>query len=98
MKSTSKLFQSALAAFALLTIALTGGCSKKVAVDTAKLEYAFQSAEPATQTSVTEAIDAIDKADYSAALEKLKKVSVDPKLNADQKSNVTAVIQQLDKH
>ncbi len=91
-------FRCGLAALALLTVALTPGCSKKIAVDTVKLEYAFQSAEPATQTTVTEAVEAIDKANYSAALEKLKKVAADPKLTAEQKSNVNDVIQQIEKH
>jgi hypothetical protein len=98
MKSTLKWFRCGLTAIALLTVALTTGCSKKIAVDTVKLDYAFQSAEAGTQSSVNEAIVAIDNAKYSEALEKLKKVAADPKLTAEQKSNVNDVIAQLEKH
>src|SRR5437016_4755337 len=78
-----------------LTLAGSSGCSKKLAVDTVKLEYSFQGADPATQTTVTEAVESIDKADYSGALEKLKKVSGDPKLTAEQKTAVSGVMAQI---
>lgn len=73
------------------------GCSKKITVDTVKLDYAFQSADQTNQTTVNEAIEAIDKADYSSATEKLKKVAADPKLTAEQKTAVSGVIEQLEK-
>jgi hypothetical protein len=82
----------------LLAVTATTGCSKKIAVDTSKLDYSFQTADQTNQTAVTEAIEAIDKAEYSTATEKLKKVAADPSLNADQKSAVNGVLQQLEKH
>jgi len=91
-------YLSVLTGVLLLTLAGASGCSKKIAVDTVKLEYSFQAADPATQTTVTEAVEAIDKADYNGALEKLKKVSADPKLTADQKTAVGGVIAQIEKH
>ena len=82
----------------LMAVSLTTGCSKKVAVDTVKLEYSFQVADQTNQTAVTEAIEAIDKADYTGAAEKLKKVAADPKLTAEQKTAVNGVLGQLEKH
>jgi len=82
----------------LLAAAASTGCSKKITVDTVKLDYAFQSADQPIQTSVNEAIDGIEKADYNGALEKLKKVSAEPKLTAEQKTAVNGVIAQLEKH
>jgi hypothetical protein len=82
----------------LFAIAGLTGCSKKVTVDTVKLDYAFQSADQTNQTTVNEAIEAIEKADYSSATDKLKKVAADPKLSADQKTAVTGVLGQLEKH
>lgn len=79
-----------------VTAGLTG-CSKKISVDTVKLDYAFQSADETNQTTVNEAIEAIEKTDYSAAAEKLKKVAADPKLTAEQKTAVSGVIEQLEK-
>jgi hypothetical protein len=81
----------------LLAFSATTGCSKKVAVDTVKLEYSFQAADQSIQTTVNEAVEAIDKADYTGAVEKLKKVSVDPKLTAEQKTAVDGVLAQLEK-
>jgi hypothetical protein len=81
----------------LLALSATTGCSKKVAVDTVKLEYSFQTAEQSIQTTVNEAMEAIDKADYSGAVEKLKIVSADPKLTAEQKTAVNGVLAQLEK-
>jgi hypothetical protein len=81
----------------LLAVSLSTGCGKKVTVDTTKLDYAFQSADQTNQDAVNQAIDAIDKADYAGALDKLKKVAAAPKLSADQKTAVADVIQQLSK-
>ena len=94
---TTKLLVGALLTFLLLAITTTSGCSKKVAVDTVKLEYSFQTADQNTQATVTEAIDAIDKANYSEAVEKLKRVSADRKLTPEQKTAVSGVLAQLEK-
>lgn len=99
MKPTPR-FQFVLCAAALalfLAFAQTG-CSKKIAVDTVKLEYSFQSADPTNLTEVTQAIEAIEKAEYSSALAKLQKVSADPKLTAEQKTAVADVVKQLEQH
>ena len=80
----------------LLAFSFTMGCSKKIEVDTVNLEYSFQTADDKTQETVTEAIEAIDQGQYSAALEKLKTVATDPNLTPEQKTNVTSVIAQLE--
>jgi hypothetical protein len=98
MSAKTKISLCSLAAVLLLAVAGTSGCGKKVTVDTVKLEYSFQSADPTNQTAVTQAIDAIEKADFASASDKLKKVSADPKLTAEQKTAVADVIQQLEKH
>src|SRR3954469_11897568 len=97
LSATMKKLWFGLTAGLLVSIAALTGCSKKVPVDTVKLEYSFQTADAATQTSVTEAVEAIDKADYAAALEKLKKAQADPKLTAEQKTALAGVIDQLEK-
>lgn len=49
------------------------GCSKKAAsVDTAKLQAAFESAEPAAKAAVDTAVSAIKSADYSGAVTQLQ--------------------------
>src|SRR5690349_20186086 len=93
-----KCFSSFLVLTCLLAVLGMTGCSKKINVDTVKLEYSFQTADQATQTTVTEAIEAIEKADYTGASDKLKKVSADPKLTAEQKTAVNGVIDQLANH
>jgi hypothetical protein len=98
LSTITKTFWCLVATAMVLTVASTTGCSKKVTVDTVKLEYSFQSADAATQGTVTEAIEAIDKAEYPSAVEKLKKVAADPKLTAEQKTTVNDVLQQLEKH
>src|ERR1051325_10955265 len=95
---TMKYLLSSVILILLLAVSVTTGCSKKVTVDTVKLEYSFQTADQTNQTIVTEAIEAIDKADYPGAVEKLNKVAADPKLTAEQKTAVSVVLQQLEKH
>ena len=98
MKSIAKSILCAVTLVLLLAVSASTGCTKKIPVDTTKLDYSFQTADQPLQTSVSEAIEAIEKKNYSDALEKLKKVAADPKLNAEQKSNVTQVIETLEKH
>ena len=93
-----KSFFAALPLTLALAIILAAGCSKKIAVDTSKLDYSFQTADPVVQSNVTAAVEAIDKAEYPAALEKLKTVAANPKLTPDQKAAVDGVVQQLEKH
>jgi hypothetical protein len=81
----------------LVSVSAITGCGKKLTINTVNLEYSFQSASESTQATITEAVEAIEKADYSAALEKLKKVEADPKLTAEQKTAVGGVIGQLEK-
>ncbi len=97
MKLTFKSLLACLTALVFLLVAGSTGCSKKIAVDTVQLEYSFQTADSTTQSTVTEAITAIEKADYSGAAEKLKKVAADPKLTAEQKTAVNGVLQQIEK-
>jgi outer membrane protein assembly factor BamD (BamD/ComL family) len=92
-----KLFSSLLAVSLILAFSLSTGCSKKIEVDTVNLEYSFQTADDATQTTVNDALTAIDNANYDVAAEKLKAVAADPKLTPEQKTAVTDVVQQLEK-
>jgi outer membrane protein assembly factor BamD (BamD/ComL family) len=92
-----KLFSSLLAVALILSFSLSTGCSRRIEVDTVKLEYSFQTADDATQVTVNEAMDAIESANYSAAAEKLRAVAADPKLTPEQKEAVTGVLQQLEK-
>src|SRR5690242_1683494 len=94
---TMQRFWSGLTMVMLLALSLTTGCGKKVSIDTSKLDYSFQTADQTTQSAVTEAVEAIDKADYPGATEKLKKVAANPKLTAEQKTAVDGVLQQLEK-
>ena len=82
--------------FLLASLAMTG-CAKKIAVDTVKLEYSFQTADESTQPTVTSPIESIEKAYYAGALHILKKVAADPKTTADQKTAVNGVIAQIEK-
>ena len=65
-------------------------------VDTVNLEYSFQTAEDETLNKVTQAIEAIEKAEYAAALEQLKQVSADTNLTEEQKTAVTEVMAKLE--
>jgi hypothetical protein len=96
LRATMQWIGCSLATAVLLTGGLTG-CSKKVAVDTVKLEYSFQGADATNSAAVTQAIEAIDKGDSGAALTTLQKVAADPKLTAEQKTAVNDVVQQLQK-
>ena len=80
----------------LLAISTSVGCSKKIEVDTVNLEYSFQTAEDETLNKVTQAIEAIEKAEYAAALEQLKQVSADTNLTEEQKTAVTEVMAKLE--
>lgn len=80
----------------LLAISTAVGCSKKIEVDTVNLEYSFQTAEDETLNKVTQAIEAIEKAEYAAALEQLKQVSADTNLTEEQKTAVTEVMAKLE--
>lgn len=79
----------------LLAISAATGCGKKIEVDTVNLEYSFQTADETNMNTVTEAIEAIEKAEYNTALEKLKTVSADTNLTAEQKTAVNDVIAKL---
>jgi hypothetical protein len=96
MNSIAKTVLSSLCLALLLSFG--AGCSKKVSIDTSKLDYSFQTAEPAAQTTANEAIEAVEKADYTTAAAKLKSLSANPKLTADQKSAITNVLAQLENH
>ncbi len=78
------------------TSMMMAGCSKKIPVDTVKLQY-IEAADKNTQSAINDAVEAADKANYTVALEKLKTAAADPKLTADQKSTINDVIQQLEK-
>ena len=79
----------------LLAISGSAGCSKKINVDTTQLDY-IQPANEATQKALTDGIEAIERADYTAAADSLKKVAADPQLTAEQKTAVNTVISQIE--
>ncbi len=72
-------------------------CSKKNEVDTAKLQKSFQTADSATQSTVNKAIVAIQSADYTEALNELKKVAGQAKLTPEQQQTVKDTIDQVTK-
>ena len=67
LSATMKKLWFGLTAGLLVSIAALTGCSKKVSVDTVKLEYSFQTADAATQTSVNEAVESIEGVDPKVA-------------------------------
>ena len=87
---------------AIVGLGLLGlcGCSKEggtagAAVDTAKVESAFQSAEAADKTEVQNAITAIKGGKYSDALASLQKAAASVKLTPEQKSALEALINEV---
>ena len=77
-------------------LALTG-CGKKSSVDTAPLERSFASAEPATKTSVDQAVSDIKASDYSAAMARLQKLPAQSKMTPEQRQAVQDVLAQVQK-
>src|SRR5437763_5298835 len=91
-----KSLASRLALALLLALSMSTGCRKKASIDTVKLQY-VQAADSNTQSSINEAVESIDKADYAGAQEKLKKAAADPKLTPEQKTADNDVLLQLEK-
>jgi PBP1b-binding outer membrane lipoprotein LpoB len=74
------------------------GCSKQtVSVDTAKLQEAFQSAEPAAKAAVDTAVSAIKNADYSGAVTQLQALAGKYKLTDAQQAAVKDAIASVQK-
>lgn len=95
MKVTNSLVISVMAlAFAFL------GCKKedgKVSIDTAAIEKAFASSEPALKDSANKAVEAVKKADFNGALSELKSLAANAKLSDEQKKIVNDFIAQVQK-
>ena len=72
------------------------GCTKKLQVDTVKLQY-LEPSDKNTQTAISDAVEAVDKGNATVAMDKLKTAAADPKLTAEQKTTINEVIQQLEK-
>ncbi|MBI3881674.1 MAG: hypothetical protein HY301_16620 [Verrucomicrobia bacterium] len=66
-------------------------------VDTAAVEKAFASAEPALKETVNTAVAAIKSADYQGALGKLNTALSDAKITPEQKTAVQSLIEQVKK-
>jgi hypothetical protein len=66
-------------------------------VDTSKFEAAFAAAEPAVKSAVDTAVTAIKGADYSGAVTKLKALTSDFKLTAEQQQAVDDLIAKVQK-
>lgn len=77
-----------------LALGLTA-CGSKSKVDTGKVESSFASAEPATKSTATKAVDAVKAGDYSGALSNLGKLASDAKLTPEQKQAVTDLYEQV---
>ena len=74
------------------------GCSKQTAsVDTAKLQEAFQSAEPAAKAAVDTAVSAIKSADYSGAVTQLQALAGKYKLTDAQQAAIKDTIASVQK-
>jgi hypothetical protein len=93
-----KIRLSILSAIVAATMALTG-CSKsdstQAKVDPSPIEKSFASAEAATKAAAEKAVEAIKKADYSAATEQLKKLLADVKLTDEQKKAINDVLSKV---
>jgi len=64
-------------------------------VDPSPIEKSFASAEAATKAAAEKAVEAIKKADYSAATEQLKKLLADVKLTDEQKKAINDVLSKV---
>jgi hypothetical protein len=85
-----------LAAVIAATFAMTG-CSKKAGtVDTTPLEKNFQSADPATKSTVDKAVSDIQASNYSGALADLKTLADNAKLTPEQQQAVKDVAAQVE--
>jgi len=91
-----KLYQLIVMATMAAVLALAG-CSKKSSVDTAPLQKSFQSAEPATQSTVDKAVAAVKSEDYSGALAQLQQLAQNAKLTPEQQQAIKDMVAQLQK-
>jgi PBP1b-binding outer membrane lipoprotein LpoB len=75
------------------------GCSKSgsAKVDSSPIEKSFAAAESTVKAAADKAVDAIKKADYSAATAELQKLVSNVKLTDEQKKAVTDVLAQIQK-
>lgn len=86
-----------LAVILTVTLALAG-CSKSGgSVDPSPLEKSFAAAEPALKSAADTAVTAIKKADYSAAMAELQKLTANVKLTDEQKKAISDVLAQIQK-
>ena len=96
MKLTTS-FLTVAVAFALVLL----GCKKdeagNVSIDTAALEKAFATADPALKDSANKAVDAVKKADFNGALSELKALAANVKLSDEQKKIVNDFVAQVQK-
>ena len=70
-------------------------CSKKSSVDTTAFENAFQSVEPAIQTTVDKVVASIKSADYSDAVTQLQSLAKEAKLTDAQQQAIKDLIGQV---
>ena len=82
---------------AAVLVAFAGCSSKPKEIDTSKLRKTFESASQTTQTTVQNAVIAIQSEDYSAAVTELKKVAADTKLTPEQQQALKDTLDQLAK-
>ncbi len=80
----------------LLGMSVLTGCSKS-GVNTGKLEGSFNSAQPATKSSVDAAVAAIQAGNYTDALAKLQALGAQAKLTPEQQQAIQDVIAQIQK-
>jgi len=94
MKLHTYLLTSILSAALLLV-----GCSKSgsAKVDPSPIQKSFASADSTLKAAADKAVDAIKKADYSAATAELQKLVSNVKLTDEQKKSVTDVLAQIQK-
>ncbi len=94
MKLHTYLLTSILSAAVLLV-----GCSKSgtAKVDPSPIEKSFASADTTLKAAADKAVEAVKKADYSAATAELQKLVSNVKLTDEQKKAVTDVLAQVQK-
>jgi outer membrane protein assembly factor BamD (BamD/ComL family) len=82
----------------LLAIAIPlAGCSKKSSVDTSNLESSFESAEPAVQSDINQAVSSIKDGNYSEAMAQLQSVAKKAQLTPEQQQAIKDTIASIQK-
>ncbi len=80
-----------------LVVGFVGCSSKKGEVDTAKLQKSFANSDQKVNSTVQQAVIAIQSDDYAGAITQLKKVAAEAKLTPEQQQVIKDTLDQLSK-